>query len=110
MQLEAPPALPQLPAAVEVAAFRIVAEALTNMARHAGASSCTIHLAEARAGLVLEIEDDGRGFEPDHPVGVGLVSMRERAEELGGSCCIESSPAGGTRIRVLLPFPKEVVP
>ncbi len=102
--VEAPEELPPLPAAVEVAAFRIVQEALTNVVRHAGARVCTIRLAlDAPAGaLRVEIRDDGRGIEPGGRVGVGLDSMRERAEELGGTWSIERLPGGGTLVRVLL--------
>lgn len=98
-------ALPPLPAAVEVAAYRIAMEALNNVARHANARNCEIRLSlDEEAGmLALEVSDDGRGIERDHEPGVGLSSMRERAEELGGSCAIEAVPSGGTRVTALLP-------
>ena len=74
----------ELPAAVEVAAYRIASEALTNAVRHAGARRCDITLTADEA-LTVEVTDDGRGL-PDDPIpGIGLSSMRERAEELGGS-------------------------
>jgi signal transduction histidine kinase len=97
--LEAPEELPSLPAAVEVAAYRIAQEALTNVARHARARNCGVHLAAdpASATLVLEIGDDGVGMPEGRRAGVGLSSMRERAEELGGRCDVESDPEGGTR-------------
>jgi two-component system, NarL family, sensor kinase len=103
--MEGPEALPPLSAAVEVAAYRIAQEALTNVVRHAKARSCVVHLALDQAGgaLTLEIADDGRGLDRDHGRGVGLASMRERAEELGGTCHIEPMPGGGTRVRVQLP-------
>ena len=106
--IDAPASLPPLPAAVEVAAYRIVQEALTNVARHAGARTCVIRLAvdpEARA-LVAEVEDDGRGLPADRRAGVGLTSMRERAEELGGTCVIGPAPNGGTRVAARLPLPE----
>ena len=108
VSVEAPEGLPPLSAAVEVAAYRIAQEALTNVARHAGASSCSVHLAiEESRLLCVEVSDDGRGM-PDHaPVGVGLTSMRERASELGGSLVVETPPKGGTRVRARLPLPKE---
>jgi signal transduction histidine kinase len=103
--VESPRALPPLPAAVEVAAYRIVMEALNNVARHAGARTCEVRLSlDEEAGiLALEVSDDGRGIEGDYEPGVGLSSMRERAEELGGSCEIEALPSGGTRVTALLP-------
>jgi signal transduction histidine kinase len=104
--VEAPEALPLLPAAVEVAAYRIVLEALTNVTRHAHASSCTIRL-ELRGArdLFVEVIDDGVGLLDGSRAGVGMASMRERADELGGECWIEAGPAGGTRVRARLPIP-----
>lgn len=98
--------LPPLPAAVEVAAYRIAQEALTNVVKHAGARRCTIRLTFAAASwtLLIEIDDDGGGIATGQPGGVGLRSMRERAEELGGVCIIMPLPEGGTRVRVLLPY------
>jgi signal transduction histidine kinase len=87
-----------LPAAVEVACYRIVQEALTNVVRHANARHCEISLSIAGAMVHLKIRDDGRGMPFDYGGGVGLHSMRERASELGGSFLIESSPDAGTRI------------
>jgi signal transduction histidine kinase len=105
VMVEAPGALPPLPAAVEVAAYRIVMEALNNVARHAEARRCEVRLYLAEPGmLTLEVSDDGRGIEDDHKPGVGLSSMRERAEELGGSCAVASVPSGGTRVKARLPL------
>jgi signal transduction histidine kinase len=102
----APEALPPLPAAVEVAAYRIAQEALTNVLRHAEAETCTVTLAYDRTGvLTVDIADDGRGLPDGARAGVGMASMRERAEELGGACAIESSPIDGTRVRATLPCP-----
>jgi signal transduction histidine kinase len=100
--VEMPTSLPPLQAAVEVAAYRIAAEALTNVVRHAEATSCVLHLA-CRDMLMLEIRDDGRGFPPDTHRGVGLTSMRERAAELGGDLRIESGLDRGTVIHAELP-------
>jgi signal transduction histidine kinase len=103
--VEAPDSLPPLPAAVEVAAYRIVSEALMNVVRHADARTCTIRLAmcEAEGVLRVEVVDDGKGIPAEHRAGVGLRSMRERAGELGGSASIASDPHGGTRVEVELP-------
>jgi two-component system, NarL family, sensor kinase len=95
------PDLPALPAAVEVAAYRIATEALTNVSRHAGAHSCSIAISIDR-DLVVEIADDGRGI--TGPPGVGLTSMRERAAELGGTLSAEGRAGGGTLVRAGLPI------
>jgi len=100
--VEAPERLPHLSAAVEVAAYRITQEALTNVVRHAQARMCLIALTLDDV-LRLEIRDDGVGLPTDRRAGVGLTSMRERAEELGGICAIESLPIGGTQVLAHLP-------
>ncbi len=106
--VEAPEVLPPLPAAVEVAAYRIAQEALTNVVRHAWAHSChtRIGLEEGseRTVLRLEIADDGVGLPAEYRAGVGLMSMHERAEELGGSCTVNRLPGGGTRVLAYLPL------
>jgi signal transduction histidine kinase len=109
VRIEGPEELPALPAAVEVAAYRIALEALTNVVRHAEAHNCTVRLMldEEVSALRLEVEDDGRGIGEDPRTGVGMSSMRERAEELGGSYSIEAAPSGGTRVRAFLPFTRE---
>jgi signal transduction histidine kinase len=93
-----------LPAAVEVAAYRIASEALTNVARHAHATSARVALAVADGALIVEVADDGVGIEPGTPTGVGLVSLRERAAELGGTCRIECPDERGTVVRARLPL------
>lgn len=103
--VEGPPAVSTLPAAVEVACYRIAQEALTNVVRHAHARTCTIRLRIGGA-VCLEIIDDGVGLAPEYRAGIGLQSMRERAEELGGSCLVEPHPGGGTAVRVHLPLPE----
>ena len=107
-----------LPAAVEVAAFRIVGEALTNVNRHARAGSCTLRVRRGRS-LVIEIVDDGVGIAAPQGYGVGtavrqghgvgLASMRERAAELGGSCEVAGGAGGGTAVRVRIPVPVRAV-
>ncbi len=113
IRVEIPDALPPLPAAVEVAAYHIAREALTNVVRHAGAQNCILRLAVdggEDGRLHLSIQDDGLGLpggEPGGvgvPVGVGLTSMRERATELGGTCTIQAGPGAGTRITAVLPL------
>jgi signal transduction histidine kinase len=98
--------LPPLPAAVEVACFRIVQEGLTNVARHARAERCEVRV-QVNGAMRLEIIDDGVGLTRGCRAGVGIVSMRERAEELAGFCVLESRRDGGTVVRVSLPLPKE---
>jgi two-component system NarL family sensor kinase len=102
--VEAPTRLPPLPAAVEAAAYRIIMEALTNVVRHAQAQTCHIRLTLTDV-LELEVVDDGRGLPLDHHAGVGLLGMRERAAELGGTCTITALPSGGTRMYAQLPLP-----
>jgi two-component system, NarL family, sensor kinase len=109
--LDAPGDLPALPAAVEVAAYRIVTEAMTNAVRHSGASRIDITVAVAgradladRAGLSIEVRDDGAGPAAGWQPGVGVHSMRERAAELGGWCRFEAGPAGGGLVAALLPL------
>src|SRR5437762_13588818 len=82
--IEAPEHLPALPAAVEVAAYRIVQEALTNVARHAHTATCQVRLSVVEGGLHIEVSDDGVGIAPGQQAGVGLLSMHERAAEVGG--------------------------
>jgi signal transduction histidine kinase len=94
--------LPSLPAATEVAVFHIVLEAVTNVVRHAGASNCEIALAYPQPNLVITIVDDGIGLPKLPTAGNGLATMRERAEELGGTLTIES-PGPGARVTACLP-------
>jgi signal transduction histidine kinase len=94
-----------LPAAVEVAAYRIAAEAVTNTARHARARHCRIGLRrDAGAHLALEIVDDGDGFGPSATAGCGTASMRERCAELGGTCRTTAVRPHGTRVFAGLPL------
>ena len=95
--------LPRLPAATEVAAYRIVQEALANTTRHAGASRACVGLRLTGDGLVVEVTDDGSGVLTPRPDGVGLGSMRGRAEEIGGTFTIDAVPGSGTRVVARLP-------
>lgn len=96
-----------LPAAVEVAAFRIVSEALTNVVRHAAATTCRITMAVEAGALRIDVIDDGVGIDPARVAGVGLRSLRERAEELGGRLEVRCPAAGGTAVRAYLPVPDD---
>jgi two-component system NarL family sensor kinase len=104
--LEVPSSMPKLPAPVDVAAYRIICEALTNVTRHAAATSCAVRL-WVDDDLHIEVVDDGIGLPAVTNGGVGLSSMRERATELGGECLVEADHDGGTRVFATLPLPKE---
>lgn len=103
--------LPTLPAAVEVAAYRIATEALTNVVRHAGAGRAVVSVAAAGAALQLRVTDDGPAGDglPSPPAtptwrpGIGLRSIAERAAELGGTCEAGPTPVGG-RVAAMLPL------
>jgi signal transduction histidine kinase len=98
--------LTELPAAVEVAAYRIAAEAVANTIKHAGAASCTVTVRRDERHVEVEVLDDGAGLADAGSrgrAGVGLGSIRERAEELGGRVVMTGGP-GGTRIQALLPL------
>jgi signal transduction histidine kinase len=102
-----PEELPSLPAAVEVVVYRIVLEAFTNVIHHAQAQSCKIDLTITKdqpRELRVDIVDDGRGLSHDVKHGVGLSSMRERAEEVGGTFKIDSEPGQGTRVWARIPL------
>jgi signal transduction histidine kinase len=88
--------LPALPAAVEVAAYRIVVEAVTNTVRHARARHCQVSIACAPAGLAVTVTDDGTGLAAAGQPGHGLAIMRERAEELGGTVTVRDGSPGVT--------------
>ncbi len=104
LTLDVPQPLPSLSAATEVAAYRIVQEALMNVVRHASARSCQIRLAcPTPQTLIVEVSDDGVGLPLAARAGVGLRSMRERAEELGGTWDLESASGEGTRVVAHLP-------
>lgn len=100
--------LPPLAAAVEVAAYRIALEGLTNVARHANAQNCLIRFSMNKAKqnsiLQLEIRDDGVGLPDGFRRGVGLTSMRERAEEVGGTFAVQAVAGGGTQVTACLPL------
>lgn len=99
--------LPALPAAVEVAAYRIAMEALANVIRHARASRCTIRLSIYDQTLLVDVQDNGQGLSQKYQAGVGMHAMHERAAELGGSCVITPIATGGMRVLASLPLVKE---
>ncbi len=96
---------------IEVTVYRIVQEALTNIARHSGARRCTVQLATEGGALTLRVEDDGTGMPPAttrdrSSRGLGLIGMRERAQSLQGNLLVENRREGGTRVVVTIP-PRE---
>jgi signal transduction histidine kinase len=96
-----------------VTAYRIVQEALTNVARHARAKMVQVRLAEKNGELALEVHDDGRGIPADAVASrcaFGLVGMRERAYARGGSFTVGSVPGGGTTVRVVIPLDRRQQP
>lgn len=99
------PDLPALPADVELSCFRIAAEAMTNVVRHAQATTCRVQVEVREGALVLVVADDGVGFADSPPRGgTGLRSMRERAELIGGELVVASAAGGGTTVRAVLPL------
>lgn len=105
LHLELPEQLTGLTPEVEQAFYRVAQEALENIARHANARQVTLTLRSADGKLILEIHDDGRGFVPEAAVNagrLGLQGMRERAALIGGTLELESSPGGGTTVRLTL--------
>jgi len=101
--VDSDPALPQLSSAIEVAAYRIAVEAVTNSVRHAGAPNCHVQVA-ADGALRLEVVDDGSWIAAGAPPGVGMAAMRERAAEVGGSCTVATADGHGTRVLAVLPL------
>ena len=104
ISLDLPTTLPMLSAAVEVAAFRIVQTSLDNVAKHAQATRCSLQLQYTVNSLVLSVGDNGVGIPENNLEGVGLTSMRERAEELGGEFTLATIQPQGTHLTARLPF------
>lgn len=109
VEVHAPMHLHGLAPGVEIAAYRIVCEALANVARHAGATRCRVTMT-AGDDLRLRVDDDGVGIGANARVGLGTISMEERSAELGGTCCIGASPLGGTQVAVSIPSHPAVAP
>ncbi len=96
--------LGEVPAAVEVAAYLVVAELVANACRHSGASRVLVAAARHETELWVQVSDDGRGIDPDAVAGVGLESVRRRVEEVGGRLVRGTGP--GTTIEAWLPVPR----
>jgi len=107
LTVDAPSDMPPLPAAVEVALYRIAVEAVLNTVRHAGATRCAVQLHVGRSSATLTVTDDGCGPPGDARPGVGTSAMAERAGELGGTVSIEGAPDGGTRVCAAVPLRAE---
>ena len=100
--------LGELPAAVDLAAYWIISEALANTARHSDARTVRVAVRRDDRWLRLEVVDDGRGIDTDAPAGVGLTSMQARAEEVNGRCTIGPGPDGsGVVVAARLPLTLE---
>jgi signal transduction histidine kinase len=106
----------RLPVEVETVLFRVTQEALTNVAKHAGASSVKVKLEYTPEQVMLTIEDDGSGFDPrkaikkgEQPAGWGLLDMQERAALLGGTYRIDSQPGHGTSVQIAVPLKPETL-
>jgi signal transduction histidine kinase len=106
IKIEHSDGLSTMPAAVEVAAYRIAVKGITNVIQHANASNAVLRFLLENDNLVVEIMDDGRGLPEPIPVGIGMTSMRERAEELGGQLQVIPQSLG-TVLRACLPCPEE---
>ena len=96
-----------LPNDLTLCVFRVVQEALQNTVKHSGARDVSVHLKSADATLILTVVDDGAGFDVESVWGngLGLVSMRERVESIGGTLAIHSEPGAGTRLEAIMPVP-----
>jgi signal transduction histidine kinase len=108
-QVDIAPSVDKIPDAHRTCVYRLVQECLTNASRHSGARHVSVTLRNSGELLVGTIADDGRGFDSalEHRDGLGLLGMRERVRELGGSIRIESATGAGTRIEFQLPCPLE---
>jgi signal transduction histidine kinase len=93
-----------LPDEYKTCIYRVVQEALHNCARHSRATVVRIRVEQERDRLLLNIEDDGQGFDVQHTKGLGLLGMQERVSRLGGKFDVQSEPGRGTRLSVELPF------
>jgi signal transduction histidine kinase len=97
-----------LPDAYRTCVYRLVQEALHNVSRHAGARQVKIEVRQTAGTLSVSIQDDGRGFDPAHTRGLGLLGMEERVKDLGGTLTVESHAGSGTVVHATLPLPVPV--
>jgi signal transduction histidine kinase len=104
IEFEVPSDAGRLPPEIEMALFRIVQESLTNIHRHSGSDTAIIRLSRSMSEIALEVTDKGSGMSVGATPGVGIASMRERAQQLGGRLEI-SSQNGGTRLKAVIPLP-----
>jgi two-component system, NarL family, sensor histidine kinase UhpB len=104
VERDVPSVLPPLTDEEELVLYRVAQEALTNVLRHAGVDRARLSLAVAGDDLVLEVRDDGRGFQVEHATATGLLGMRERAMLVGGALEVSSRPGHGTSVRLTLPL------
>jgi two-component system nitrate/nitrite sensor histidine kinase NarX len=96
---------PEPPDGLSVEVLRMIREALVNIRRHSDARRVEVILSNSREKARVEVADDGRGFNPASIwVGVGLLSMRARASEIGGEFAVESGPGQGTRVKAEFPL------
>ncbi|TYC59165.1 PAS domain S-box protein [Marinobacter sp. BW6] len=103
--VEAGEGVSQVKSPIDIIAFRVIQEAFTNAARHSRARNVEVHMDCSESQLVIEVSDDGKGFEPDkNSARLGLAFMKERVQLAGGKIRVESSSEQGTNIRVRLPL------
>jgi signal transduction histidine kinase len=103
VELHVCPELSDLPAGVELAAYRITLEAVTNAVRHAHCRRCRVTIGRTNGSVTVRVTDDGTGLPDAVRPGNGLASMRQRAAELGGTCTVVTGPSGGTTVHAALP-------
>ncbi len=104
INVHAPEPLPQLPAAVEVAVYRIASEALHNVVKHAQATTCHIDIEIEGGCLFLKVIDNGKSLSPNATAGIGINSMKERAAELGGTLTVQPGEPSGTCVYARIPL------
>jgi signal transduction histidine kinase len=104
LSLDLPQALPHVPPATELAVLRVIQESMTNAAKHAGATTVEVRLADSDGSLICTIRDDGVGFDPAVATEQGLAGLRERVRTLGGSLTVSSGTSAGTTVTAVFPL------
>jgi signal transduction histidine kinase len=94
-----------LPDEYRICVYRLVQEALNNAVRHSQARNATVRVTSNAEGIAVEVKDDGRGFDPAHTRGLGILGMEERVRRLGGTLAVKSAPGQGTLVKAELPLP-----